>query len=222
MRIRLQLSPNTEPVPFSHLYSLTGTLHKWLGENSIHDGVSLYSFGWLHGGRSEKKALSFSLGADWNISFFDDDLARQLIKGILQEPSVAYGMYVEEIQEVEPMAFRKQHIFHTDGSAILARQKRLDGSQEYLAWDSLAANEALTNKLRWKLSLAGFTGDHLNARVAFDRTYTNPRSRKITIKGIDHKGSECPVIVEGTQEALHFAWLVGLGDLTGSGFGALQ
>jgi len=222
MRIRLQLSPNTEPVPFSHLYSLTGTLHKWLGENSIHDGVSLYSFGWLRGGRSEKKALSFSQGAYWNISFFDDDLSRQLIKGILKEPSVAYGMYVEEIQEVEPTGFHKQHIFYTDGSAILARQKRVDGSQEYLSWDSLAANEALTNKLRWKLSQAGFTGDHLNARVAFDRTYTNPRSRKITIKDIDHKGSECPVIVEGTPEALHFAWLVGLGYLTGSGFGALR
>jgi CRISPR-associated endoribonuclease Cas6 len=222
MRIRLLLSPNTEPVPFSHLYRLTGTLHKWLGENSIHDGVSLYSFGWLHGGRSEKKALTFSQGAHWNISFFDDELARLLIKGILQEPSVAYGMYVEEIQEIEPMAFQKQQIFHTDGSAILARQKRTDGSQEYLSWDSLAANEALTNKLRWKLNQAGFTGEHLSARVAFDRTYVNPRSRKITIKGIDHKGSECPVIVEGTPEALHFAWLVGLGDLTGSGFGALR
>ena len=222
MRIRLQLSPNTEPVPFSHLHCLTGALHKWLGENSIHDGVSLYSFGWLHGGKVEKKTLAFSQGADWNISFFDDELARLLIRGILEQPSVAYGMYVEQVQEVEPLVFSKQQIFYTDGSAILARQKRVDGSQEYLFWDSLAANEALTNKLRWKLNKAGFVGEHLNARVAFDRTYASPRNRKVTIKGIDHKGSECPVIVEGTPQALHFAWLVGLGDLTGSGFGALR
>jgi CRISPR/Cas system endoribonuclease Cas6 (RAMP superfamily) len=30
------------------------------------------------------------------------------------------------------------------------------------------------------------------------------------------------VVVEGTPEAVRFAWTVGVGELTGSGFGALQ
>jgi CRISPR-associated endoribonuclease Cas6 len=30
------------------------------------------------------------------------------------------------------------------------------------------------------------------------------------------------VVVAGTPEAMRFAWLVGVGELTGSGFGALQ
>ncbi|RMF43851.1 MAG: CRISPR-associated protein Cas6, partial [Bacteroidetes bacterium] len=31
-----------------------------------------------------------------------------------------------------------------------------------------------------------------------------------------------PVILTGTPEALTFAWTCGVGELTGSGFGALQ
>jgi len=222
MRIQLQLSPNTEPVPFNHLHQLTGAIHKWLGDNSAHDGISLHSFGWLRGGNTKKEALYFPDGTSWNISFFDDELARRLIKGVLSDPIVAYGMTVQQVREVAPPTFGRQHVFTTDGSAVLARRKRTDGSREYLLWDTLAANEVLTHLLRRKLEVAGFTDDHLDARVAFDRAYTRPRARMASIKDIKHKGSECPVIVEGTPEAIQFAWLVGVGDLTGSGFGALR
>ncbi len=222
MRIQLQLSSNNEPVPYNHLHKLTGSIHKWLGANAAHDGLSLYSFGWLRGGQPKRESLHFSIGASWNISFHDDELSRQLIKGIMVDPSVAHGMAVQEVREIAPPTFSKQHIFATDGSAVLARRKREDGSREYLLWDSLAANEILTHLLRRKLEVAGFTGEHLEVRVAFDRAYARPRARMASIKGIKHKGSECPVIVEGTPEAIHFAWLVGVGDLTGSGFGALR
>lgn len=222
MRYQLILNSNTEPVPFNHLHQLTGAIHKWLGENNVHDSLSLYSFGWLRGGEARKGHLFFPKGASWSISFFDDALAKQLLKGVLNNPSVAYGMQVQEVREVMPLTFNKQYIFRTDGSPVLARQKRNDDTREYLLWDSLAANEVLTNLLRKKLIQAGFIGEHLNVRVAFDRAYPTPRTRKITIKNTEHKGSECPVIVEGTPEAIHFAWLVGIGDLTGSGFGALR
>ncbi len=221
MRIQLQLSPSTKPVPFNHLHQLTGTIHKWLGDNTAHNGISLYSFGWLRGGKPIKQALDFPDGASWSISFFDDNLARQLLKGIMEDPSVAYGMIVQQVREAAPPAFGQQYIFPTDGSAVVARRKRDDGSREYLLWDSLAANEILTHLLRRKLEVAGFTGKHLDARVAFDRAYARPRAKMASIRGIKHKGSECPIIVEGTPEAIHFAWLVGVGDLTGSGFGAL-
>jgi len=222
MRYQLILSPNTEPVPFNHLHQLTGTLHKWLGENTIHNELSLYSFGWLYGGERQKGALDFPKGASWAISFFDDDLSKKLLKGILEDASVAFGMSVLEVKEVAPPRFGSQHLFYTDGSAVLVRRKRDDNTKEYLFSDSLAANEILTLLLRKKLAQAGFTGKDLNVQVAFDRAYQHPRIRKVTIKEAEHKGSECPVIVEGTPEAIHFAWLVGIGDLTGSGFGALR
>lgn len=222
MRLQLQLTPNTQPVPFDHLHQLTGALHKWLGQNDIHDGLSLYSFGWLRGGEQQKGRLIFSRGATWNISFYDDDKARQLLKGMLDKPQLGFGMDLLEIREVNPPAFQEQHYFMTDGSAIVVRQKRPDGSRAYLLWDDPATDEALTQSFRRKLTTAGFSGDDLAVNVSFDRTYQNARTRKIAIKGTHHRGSECPVIIEGTPDAQYFAWTAGLGELTGSGFGALR
>lgn len=222
MRLQLQLTPNTKPVPFDHLHQLTGVLHKWLGQNDIHDGLSLYSFGWLRGGEQQMNRLAFPKGATWNISFYDDDKARQLLGGMLDEPELGFGMKIFEIQEIDPPTFQEQHYFKTDGSAIVVRKKRPDGSRAYLLWDDLATDEALTQSFQRKLTTAGFDGEDLDVTVRFDRTYQNARTRKIAIKGTHHRGSECPVVIKGTPDAQHFAWTAGLGELTGSGFGALR
>ena len=223
MRLQLLLSLNTEPVPFNHLHQLTGALHKWMGMNNmLHDGTSLYSFGWLQGGKERRDGLHFPKGATWNLSFHDSDKARQLVRGLLEQPAVAYGMRVVEVREQATPPFAERALFYTDGSAILVRRKRADGSREYLFWENPEADEVMSQSLKRKLAGAGYQADDLNVRVSFDRSYPKARIRKITIKNIDHKGSECPVIIEGTPAALHFAWTVGLGDLTGSGFGALR
>lgn len=222
MRLQLQLTPNIQPVPFNHLHQLTGTIHKWLGQNDIHNGLSLYSFGWLHGGEIRKDGLTFPRGTQWNISFFNDAHSRQLLKGLLAEPTAIFGMDIFEVREVEPPDFREQHPFMTDGSAIVVRQKRPDGSREYILWDNPGSDEALTQSFRRKLANAGFAGEDLDVTVRFDREYKKARTRKITIKGTNHRGSECPVIIEGTANAQYVAWTAGLGELTGSGFGALR
>lgn len=223
MRLQLLLSPNTQPVPFNHLHQLTGALHKWLGPNNpLHDGASLYSFGQLQGGKSRSNMLSFPQGATWNVSFHDSDKARHFVSGILEQPDVAYGMRVNEVWEQPTPVFGQRSYFYTDGSAILVRRKRADGTKEYLLWENPESDEVLTQSLKRKLTTAGYQGEDADVRVSFDRDYTKARTRKIEIKKIAHKGSECPVIIEGTPEALHFAWTVGLGDLTGSGFGALR
>lgn len=43
MRLHLTLAPNREPVPFNYQHQLTGTLHKWLGENELHKAGKVYS-----------------------------------------------------------------------------------------------------------------------------------------------------------------------------------
>ncbi len=221
MRLQLHLAPNTEPVPFNHLHQLIGALHKWLGPNNIHDGLSLYSFGWLKGAKRENGHLTFPAGAIWNVSFYEDDLAKKLIAGLMETPDIAYGLEVYEVGVVSVPDFSNRFHFRTDGSAIVVRQKRADDSREYLLWDNPIADKVLTQLMQKKLQTAGFTGDNLNIKIYFDTDYPRARTRKITIKGTDHKGSECPVWIEGTAEAISFAWQVGIGELTGSGFGAL-
>ena len=222
MRLNLRLTGNTEPVPFNHLHELTGALHKWLGDNQVHDGLSLYSFGWLGGAESESGHLIFPQGARWRVSFHDVDLAKQCIDGIMKDPAVTAGMRVFEVKEQQVPSFSGCYRFKTDRSPIIARRRRDDGSREYLLWENEAADAVLTRTLRHKLDAAGFRGEHLGAEVQFDRMYQGARTKLAEIKSVKHKGSLCPVVVTGTPEAVRFAWTVGVGELTGSGFGALK
>jgi len=221
MRLNLRLIGNTEPVPFDHLHQLTGALHKWLGWNDLHDDISLYSFGWLQGAQRRNGALTFPRGATWRVSFHEAAAAKRLLEGILRDPEVAYGMRVFEVQEQATPAFSGCYRFFVDGP-VVARRTRDDGGRDYLLWDDKASDEVLTRVLRHKLDAAGFAREHLDATVQFDRTYAHPRTKLATIKGTRHRGNECPVVVTGTTEAVRFAWLVGVGELTGSGFGALR
>ncbi|GAB5517872.1 MAG: CRISPR-associated endoribonuclease Cas6 [Rhodothermales bacterium] len=222
MRLHLKLTGNTQPVPFDHLHWLTGRLNRWLVDNDMHDQTSLYSFGWLEGGKPRNGALHFPRGASWRISFYDDAVSKRLIAGILKDQEVLQGMRVFEVQEQATPQFGGCVRFKTDGGPILARQKRDDGTTEHLLYDNTDADAALTRVLRWKLKKAGFGPEHLDAEVQFDRTYQRARTKQCTIKGIKYKASECPVVVTGSPEAVQFAWLVGIGELTGSGFGALR
>ena len=223
MRLNLTLSPSTQPVPFNHLHQLTGALHKWLGkDNDQHDAISLYTFGWLHGGQAGSGALSFPNGSQWRLSFHEESAMKAVLRGILNDPEVMYGMHVTEAEQKETPAFGDRYLFKTDNAPVITRRRREDGSRAYLTYEDPQATETLTRTFRSRLRMAGLEGEHLQSKVRFDRGYDGARTKVARIKGVDHKGSICPVIVEGTPEAVRFAWNVGVGELTGSGFGALQ
>lgn len=220
--IILRITPSKGSVPYKQLDALRSRLHHWLGrDNHLHHSISLYSFGWLRGGVPRNDGLAYPDGATWHIRFYDPGAAKQVLAGILRDPEVAWGMRVHEVREEAVPAFGEVHRFKVDGP-VLARTKRPDGSRAYLLWNDRAADEAITQVLRRKLIAAGFDGAHLEAEVTFDRTYPKARTKLAEIKGTKHKGSECPVIVRGTPESVQFAWLVGVGELTGCGFGALK
>lgn len=222
MRLNLTLTPSTEPVPYDHLHQLTGALHKWIGPNNdLHDGLSLYSFGWLKRSTGTKDGLLFPKGADWRVSFYQSEAAKACMDGMLTDPAVAYGMRVAEAKEQRAPSFSAPHMFKVD-SPVLARQTREDGSRAHLTWDDPDADAALTRTLRTKLSAAGLDVDPSAVHVQFDRSYAHPKTKLVRIKQTQHRASMCPVIIDGPPEAIQFAWLVGVGDLTGSGFGALQ
>lgn len=146
-----------------------------------------------------------------------------MAKGILADREAFFGMEVDKALEMPYPAFNEKQLFRVDG-AVIARKTRDDRTKQYLFSHDSEADEVLTRVLRKKMLTAGFSDEEASATlVKFVRTNGGKTStRKLTIKGIDHKGSVCPVIVEGTLASTRFAWLVGVGELTGSGFGALQ
>ena len=221
LQLKLEKEDSAKPLPFNHQPRLTGAIHKWLGpNNSLHDGMSLYSFGWLRGEKVTGKDIYFEKNMTWHISFFDSQYAWQLARGILKDPILMPGIKVEKVLEEPIPMFGEAARFLIDGF-VVARTKRPDGSREYLYWNDPRADVVLTGLLRQKLLLANFGPDHLDVTVEFDRTYRTASKKSTKYRTVNHHGSLCPVIIRGTPEAVRFAYLVGVGDLTGSGFGAL-
>jgi CRISPR-associated endoribonuclease Cas6 len=220
VRLHFQLSPNRQPVPFDYQHFLTGAFHKWLGPNSLHDGLSLYSLSWLDGSRMSRGALEFAGGARFFISLHDESLAEPLVNGALADPEVCCGMRATHIEQQATPRFGPRYTFKV-GSPILAKSDGADGRVRHYVFSDPEADAALTATLRHKLDKAGL-GQHADGlSVSFDRAYPAPKTKLVTIKDIRNRASVCPVTVSGTPEAVAFAWNVGVGHGTGSGFGSL-
>jgi len=220
MRLHFQLSPNTQPVPFDYQHFLTGAFHKWVGTNEVHDGLSLYSLSWLLGARPSEDGLSFPDGGSWFISAHDESLLHRLADSALIESDLCCGMRVLATRTQRTPELNERYIFKV-GSPVLARSKQAEGKVRHLIFSDDEATEVLTQTLRHKLDKAGMNEAAASTHVRFDRSYRAARTKLVKINGISNRASICPVIVEGPAEAVQFAWNVGIGHLTGSGFGSL-
>jgi CRISPR-associated endoribonuclease Cas6 len=207
-------------VPFAYQHFLTSAFHKWLGANELHDGLSLYSLSWLDGSRMRAGNLEFPDGARFFISFHDDALAEKIVNHALADPQVCCGMSVTRIEQQATPRFGSRYTFKV-GSPVLAKSKEINGKVKHYTYSDPEADATLTATLRHKLDRAGLTAPHNQATVSFDKTYRNPKTKLVTIKDIHNRASVCPVTIEGTPEAVAFAWNVGVGHGTGSGFGSL-
>lgn len=216
MRAYLKLTKNTERCPFNYQGHLVQRFHSWLGDNELHDGISLYSLSWLTRGKAVKNGLDFRTGSDWFISAYDPNVIKQVIRGIQRDPKVAFGMKVESITLQNTPNFGTEKRFMV-GSPVFLRQK-LESRYQYYFYNDAEAEALLTQSLRTKLNLAGIDA---SATVQFDSSFLHPKIKAIQYKGIGKKGSVCPVILAGDPEAISFAWDVGIGSGTGIGFGSL-
>lgn len=220
MRLHFSLSPNQQTVPFDYQHYLIGAFHKWLGPNRLHDDISLYSLSWLDGSRMCGNALDFKRGARFFISVHDESLVETIVNNALADPEVCCGMRVVRIEQQQTPRFGPCHTFKV-GSAVLARSNEVEGRVKHYIYSDPEADYVLTATLRHKLDKAGLGAHAGGLSVRFDRTYRTPKTKLVQIKDIRNRASVCPVTVEGTPEAVAFAWNVGVGHGTGSGFGSL-
>ena len=217
MRLHFLLSPNTQTVPFDYQHYLIGTFHKWMGWNNIHDEISLYSLSWLQGGKMVKNGFVFPNGARWFISFWDEEIGKQLIMNAMKNPDVCCGMNVEEIQIQETPKFCERERFAAS-SPIFIRKYDENRKAVHLTYKDNDADDYLTETLNKKLKTAKL---NFIVKVGFDKTFYAPKTKLVKINGINSRANFCPVIVEGDPEAVRFAWNVGIGHSTGCGFGSL-
>lgn len=219
MRLYLTLTPNTQKVPFTYPQKLVGAFHQWLGENHIHDTLSLYSLSWLTGGKRRGDGLDFPEGAQWFISSPEREVLKALVDGIFAKPEVAHGMKVEAITMRETPDFGSEFRFLVNSPVLVKRQEKGQEKETHFTWEQPESDRYLTETLRHKLAEAGLQDKMVEAQ--FDRTYAGAKTKMVTYKNIHNRANLCPVILKGDPEALSFAWDVGVGNSTGIGFGAL-
>ena len=220
MRLLLTLSSNRTPVEFNHLHILAGALHKWLGPNEEHDGLSLYSYSWLQGGRANGRGLHFPKGAQWHISALDSDFLSRSIQGIFRDPGIRWGMQVEQCQVVPPPQFPDfGEVRFLCASPIFIKRTLPDGEEKHYLYTDPESDRLLTETLQHKLRAAGLPDTGVSVR--FDRDYPKAKTQKVMYRDIGNMSNYCPVHVQGTAEQLAFVWTVGLGNSTGVGFGGL-
>lgn len=218
MRIYLKTSPNTELVPFDYQAALVGAFHRWLGNNSLHDELSLYSLSWLNRGERVHKGLNFPEGGEYFISAPETDLIKRIIDGIQRDAGIGYGMEVREVvlRPTPEFGFRQRFVAR---SPILIKRTLEKRQVQFYYPEDGESDRLLTETLHRKLEVAGLPTE---VQVSFDRTYAQPKKKLCRYKGIDNKGTLCPVIVSGDPAAVAFAWEVGIGNSTGIGFGAIE
>lgn len=220
MRLLLTLSSNRTPVEFNHLHILAGALHKWLGPNEEHDGLSLYSYSWLQGGRANGRGLHFPKGAQWHISALDSDFLSRSIQGIFRDPGIRWGMQVEQCQVAPPPQFPDfGEVRFLCASPIFIKRTLPDGEEKHYLYTDPESDRLLTETLQHKLRAAGLPDTGVSVR--FDRDYPKAKTQKVMYRDIGNMSNYCPVHVQGTAEQLAFVWTVGLGNSTGVGFGGL-
>jgi CRISPR-associated endoribonuclease Cas6 len=210
-------------VTFDHLPALKGAFHRWTGHNpGLHDGLSLYSFSWLRGGRGTRGGLRFEQGAHWSISAYDPDVIFKAANGAFNDRDLGLGLVVQDAQIIRPPDFEvgEQH-FRVLSPVFIKDEVGKGKPADHLLPSNPRADELLTETLRHKLRKAGL--DDMGATVRFDPAYiATAKTKTFQYKAVRCRASVCPVLVSGTAEQIKFAWCVGVGHSTGIGCGCLE
>jgi CRISPR-associated endoribonuclease Cas6 len=218
MRLYLQLTRNNKPISFNYQSYLTGAIHKWLGKNEHHGALSLYSFSWFENVTIKNTGIMLNNNSWFFISAFDEQLIKNIVNGIMADPSVCFGSKVAGIQISETPVFSSTEKFFVASPVFIKR--RFDNSEKHITYDHPDCNNYLTETLQKKLKAANLPFE--NIQVKFDPSYSSPKTKVIRYKEISNRVNICPVIIEGTPEQIAFACNVGIGNSTGIGFGALK
>ena len=221
MRLHLYLTAS-QVVPFDYLPTLKSAFHRWAGhDDTLHNGLSLYSYGWLHGGRAGRGGIRFAEGASWFISAPDETLVHELVSGVVRAPDLGLGLTVRDVRMQRPPEFTAgEQPFRVASPVFIKHETERGKPADHLLPSHELADELLTETLRHKLRRAGL--DEAGAAVRFDPAFIASARRKLfQYKQVQCRGSICPVLVSGSSAQIGFAWEVGVGHSTGIGCGAL-
>lgn len=239
MELKVVTGPSKKKFSFNHLRKLKGVYHKWAEDHSEQHGerFPLYSLSELHGATPDKhkKNLYIPHRGIWYISMYENSILCDILNGIkTTDKELFNGIEVKKVQHFNASNYGVvedgAYIFKVRGPVLL--QLGVDGVKNYQKHylynhpNREFVDGKLTEIAKNKLEKAGLNSEGLELSFYRDLPYPTIRSALRTInkpndKPLNKKGSICPVRVKGTKEQVQFVWNVGVGHLTGMGFGNL-
>lgn len=230
MKLRIEFTKNTEPIPFSYMSSVNGYLHAIMGDNNeYHDKLSHYSTSFLHGSKmaNDKKHLNFPNGAIWYISSPDVNfLMNNIVMNIDKHPDFIYGMKLKGINRINTIEFdeTKEHIIKTKSPILLKWYNNETKKNIYYTYedDDSITSEMMKRIIIKKAKLMDKDLDPNDFNIKFNKEYMGKKIAWKSLKNIHHKTSICPIKVKANnKDTLNLIYDLGVGHSTGSGFGFL-
>jgi CRISPR-associated endoribonuclease Cas6 len=167
---------------------------------------------------ASKYGLNYPTGAKLLMSFYDDEYLKQVVRSILKDSEMCYGMKVTDVSIEATPDLADRTVFQWASPVFI---RRFEGEIDtHYTFKDENAGKFMEETLLHKMKIAGLPGDE-SLRIRFDTSSVDKRTKVIDYRGIKNRVNLCPVIMEGKPETKAFAWNVGLGNSTGIGFGAI-
>jgi CRISPR/Cas system endoribonuclease Cas6 (RAMP superfamily) len=178
-----------------------------------HDGQSLHSIGWIRGGEVDttRQGLVISGSPRWSLGVGRTGPLESFLESVEEDPEILPGVQISYPETIPPP--RAETATYFAESPILARRGR-----EHLRFDDPRADGTITRSLRTKLEK--LMGKAPPVDAAFVPTET-ARTKVMSTGKAKHMGNLRRVQVETTPEAQRLVPSVGIGALTGMGFGSV-
>jgi len=189
----------------------------WLGrDNALHDATSLYSLGQIKGGRPANGNLYFSGDAFLLFSALNETSVNQVLAGAFG--SGVLGFAVRNVQIIpDRVVDGWAHYVMASPVHLRSRDKAFLTSTEEVG----ALADAILRVGRLKLGLAGLSVDELRAASIIWKPHRK-RSAATHFDNYIIKSIVCDVALDASPEGHRVLQTVGIGQLTGMGFGATR
>ncbi len=219
MRLYLNLTRSTTIIPFNYQQLLTGVIHKWLGkDNSVHGNPGQISFSWLQNTEAVKNGINLKRDAYFFISAAEPHLIKTIVSAIIDDPHMFNGISVKDVQIMNVPSFDQTSKFLMASPVLL--KWRDEDKLRYVTIEDDDFEKVLNHSYKSQLEKAGISSE--GSKVSIDPESNYRSTKLVDYKGIKNKTSLVPLIIEGNQEQIAYAWCTGLGNSTGIGFGALK
>lgn len=211
MKLRFQADTQGTILPYDYPSQIGREYYR--RTTGDHDGQSTHSIGWIRGGEVDatRQGLVISGTPTWSLGVGRTAPLKDFLASVDEDPELLDGVEISYPRPVS--APEKSSVLYFAESPVLARRGR-----EHLRYDDPKANETITHSL--KLKLQKLVGQEVPVQAEFVPT-ESAQTKVMSTGKARHMGNLCRIRVETAPEAQKLVASVGIGALTGMGFGSV-